>query len=633
MRQIFILAAGIIWALAVQAQDLSIVHIPAPLLENANAIMRDHKLEITIKNPGQAVVKETEVYTILNERGARYANFNGYYDQIISISDIEGKLMDANGRELKKVKKKDISDLSNETGITVTDTRYKVHSFGHTQYPYTVSYSYEHEINGLFNLPGWRPQPGPDVAVQKSNISIKVPPGYQLRYKLYNLPRQDLDAANGQYSLTIENVKAVKTEPMMPDWPVIMPFCMVAPSEFEIKGYKGRMDSWQTFGAFIHKLTEGRDALPPDMAQKVKAMVQGVQDPYKKIEILYNFLQENNRYISVQLGIGGWQTIPAAQVARTGYGDCKALSNYMGAMLREVGIDSKYTFIRNGDEGRPADIDFVANQFNHAILCVPLGKDTLWLECTSNTFAPGYIGGGNYNRHALLIDENGGTMVPTPSYPAAHNRQIRTVQGQLLDNGDIQLKAKTIYTGRQQEVLRDIQTSYSADKVIQFLRRRFDMPTYDVHQHAYHFQRSRVPELHEELELTTTRYAQISGKRLFIVPNLLSKSGIKLNMDTARKFDIVLDYPYIDTDSSLITVPDGYEVESQPQPVEVSSPFGTYTAKYLFQNNQVVFIREFSQIAGTYPARMYPELVTYLQAIHKYDRQRVVLRKKDTVLP
>jgi hypothetical protein len=632
MKHLSLLPILLLLVITIRAQEYSIAHIPVALVKGANVIKRNELLEITIISPGKALKKHSYAYTILNDKADDWAEFTTYYNRFVSVEEIEGRLIDALGKELKKVKKKDISDLSSEEGMSVSDTRYKTHSFYHKDYPYTVEYTVYQEINGLFTLPGWVPQLSPSMAVQKSMVVIKAPASYQLRYKAYNFSGAVKEStANGVkvYEWQAENIMTHKTEPLMPGWGRSCPRMAFAPSEYEIEGYKGKMSSWKDFGAFIYQLTKNRDALPPQLAQKAKELTAGVTDNNKKIEILYKYLQDNTRYISVQLGIGGWQTIPAEKVAQNGYGDCKALTNYMAALLREVGILSKYTIINSDDDGLYTDVDFVSNQFDHVILCVPMKKDTVWLECTSNILPAGYLGDFTYNRPALLIDETGGTIVRTPNYRKNENLQVRNVEAVVEENGNLKARSLTRYTGLQQAGLQRLVRNGSRDNIMKAMRGRFDLPTYDVVDVQFKEEPGRIPALTETIDLTVTGYAQVSGKRLFVVPNVLTRSGIKLAADSARHFDIELDYDYLDTDTVNLRIPEGYEIESMPKPVNVQFKFGAYSNAFSFENNMISYTRMVQQNQGRYPPADYKELSDFYQAIYKSDRVKIVLKKKE----
>jgi len=632
MKHIILLTILFVLVITIRAQDYSIAGIPVALVKGANVIKRNELLEITIVSPGKALKKHSYAYTILNDKADDFAEFTTYYNRFVSIEEIEGRLIDAFGKELKKVKKKDISDMSSEAGMSVSDTRYKSHSFYHKDYPYTVEYTVYQEINGLFSLPTWLPQLSPSMSVQQSKAVVKTPATYQLRYKAYNFSGAAKEsAANGikSYEWQAENILTKKTEPFMPGWGRSCPRVALAPTEYEIESFKGKMTTWKDFGAFIYQLTKNRDVLPPQLAQKAKELTAGVTDNNKKIEILYKYLQDNTRYISVQLGIGGWQTIPAEKVAQNGYGDCKALTNFMAALLREVGIPSKYTIINSGDDGLYTDVDFVSNQFDHVILCIPMKKDSVWLECTSNVMPAGYLGDFTYNRPALLIDETGGTIVRTPNYRKNENLQVRNVEAIVEDNGNLKARSLTRYTGLQQDALQGLVRGGSRDNIMKAMRGRFDLPTYDVVDVQFKEEPGRVPALSETIDLTVTGYAQASGKRLFVVPNILTRSGVKLTADSARNFDIELDYDYLDTDTVTMRVPEGFEVESMPKPVTVQSKFGAYSNAFAFDNNMITYTRVVQQNQGRYPPADYKELSEFYQAIHKSDRVKIVLKKKE----
>ncbi len=246
MKTLICLISLLICGLGLMAQNYSILALPPELIKDANLVTRNELLEVTIKSPGKAVVKHTYAYTIFNDKADGYAEFSTYYDKFRSIEDIEGRLFDAAGRELKKVRKKDISDLSSESGMSVSDSRYKSHNFYFKDYPYTVEYTEVIEMNGIFYLPGWVPQISPAMGVQQSRMIVKTPPGYEVRYKEYNFPgkvvKSDFEGGK-KIEWSVADLKAVKMETLMPAWSRERIYVSLAPTAFEIDGVSGNMNS------------------------------------------------------------------------------------------------------------------------------------------------------------------------------------------------------------------------------------------------------------------------------------------------------------------------------------------------------------------------------------------------------
>ena len=168
-----------------------------------------------------------------------------------------------------------------------------------------------------------------------------------------------------------------------------------------------------------------------------------LKDTAKIVIMLYEYMQNRTRYVGIQLGIGGFQPFPAETVDRLGYGDCKALSNYMKALLKAVGIPSVYTVAGAGYNQGITMTDFPTNnQTNHIILCVPLRNDTLWLECTSQTAPCGYLDPFTAGRKALNITAEGGKVVSTPLLTANQSSQV--CKAGIIVNSDGSLQATEI---------------------------------------------------------------------------------------------------------------------------------------------------------------------------------------------
>lgn len=613
--------------------DYAVGKIPAGLIKNANAIKRMETCRFEILALGKSRYYRKYALTILNENGARFAQEVISYNKLREIKSFEGTLFDENGKKIKSLRKSDIEDISGvDDGSLMDHNRIKQHNFYHRVYPYTIEYEIVQQYNFNMFFPVWSPYDGESMAIEQSAMTIVAPPDFVVRYKAFNYPAEPVKGTEkGQttYRWELKDKEAIELEYASPYFVDIAPVVYFGPSKFEVEKYQGDMTTWESLGTFVYNLNRGRDQLPEEIKQKIHSLTNGVSDPYKKIELLYNFLQQNTRYISVQLGIGGWQTFDAKYVADRKYGDCKALSNYMYSLLKEAGIKSNYTLIRNGSSPMSYLDDFPNSAFNHAILCVPLQNDTVWLECTSQAKPAGYLGGSNANRQVLLIDEAGGKTAVTPRYGLKENLQVRKINAAVDEKGFLKASVNTGYQAVQQDYLHGMIHAFSQEKQLEYLKKNIDLPHYDIVSFKYDEIKQRIPVLKENIELTATNYASVTGKRLFITPNIITRSNTKLKPNEKRKYPIFQQFEYHDIDTTVITIPAGYEVESQPAPVTIESQFGKYKSSVEIREHTIIYLREIEKFSGKFPASDYGELVKFYDEIFKADRSRVVLVKKD----
>ena len=609
-------------------------NIPEALLKNADLVKQLDELRVEIKSPGKAAYYRHYVYTLLNEAAEEYAFFYDYYDKFRDIQSISGTLYDAAGNKIKNVKKKDISDKTGNSGEDLAyDLRYKMHNFYYTNYPYTIEYEVEVSLNGMFYLPEWQPVSAPKIAVERSLFSVTVPKDYELRYKQFRYsgsPVLKEEKSSKIYTWQLNDQAAKKEEVLAPEWDEITTRVIIAPSDFEIAGYKGNMNSWQDYGKFMTALYRGRDVLPAEVKAKVHELTDNLKTDKEKINTLYKFLQDNTRYISIQLGIGGWQPLDATYVAQKKYGDCKALSNYMVALLKEAGIKAHNVLIKAGAEEKDIIADFPSTQFNHVVVCVPGRKDTTWLECTSQTVAPGYMGNFTGNREALLIDENNSAIVQTPVYSKMENLQSRVILATINTEGQLNAKVTTISTGIQQDALHDIINYSSKEEQQKRLRRIFSLPNYDVPAFTYNENKTTaIPVVSETMEIVSNNYASVTGKRMFIKPNILATYASKLSEEDERENDIVYSYAFIDSDTVSISLPDGYKVESMPPPLSITNQFGKYNISYTVDGAKIKMTRTYERNSGRFPASDYKEFVAFTNAIYNADNARMVFVKEE----
>lgn len=633
MRQLCLVT--ILWHMLVSLQaqvSYDVSQIPDSLKEGANVVKRMEDVVVQIKDKGKAVIIHRYALTVLNEAGNDLAVFAQPYSKLISVKSIDGTLYDASGRKIRSLKKSEVRDISDtDENSLADDSRAKIHDFSFRFYPYTVEYEYTMTLDGIFYLYEWVPVNTRHVAVQQSRMQVYYPQDYELRFKSFNLPagpEKKVQSKNQFDQWEISNYPAVKYEKFMGAWHEVTPQVMLAPADFEFQGYSGQMRNWNEFGKFIYQLNAGRDVLPDKVRQQVHQLTDGLKDPREKLRVLYEYLQKSTRYISIQLGLGGWQTFDAKYVAGNGYGDCKALTNYLYSMLKEAGIKSYYTLIHAGQQSDDIVYDFPSNQFNHIILCALTGSDTTWVECTSPTLPSGYLGNFTSNRHALLVDEEGGKLVTTPVYHADDNLQVRKIRGTLDKDGRLLANIEAIYRAEQYDYMERMLRITAKDKQLEQLKEMLPLSNFDASEIAYKEVRGKLPEIQESLKLSIADYASHTGKRIFINPNILSRSSQKLNEKERRLHRIHLRLAYTDIDSVDISLPPGYTIENLPKNQDIQSDFGSYQASFSVKDGTLMYRRKLIRLTGEFPAGQFTRLAEFLNAVYQADRESVVLLKE-----
>jgi hypothetical protein len=620
-----------------QSQNWTTAGIPVELTARANAVVRHDETSFKVLSRGEAIWTRRYAVTIFNEKGeAEHADLLVPYDKFTRINSVTGTIYDAAGKKLKSLKNNEIEDFGQSSdGGEITDNRFKYAKFAKKNYayPYTVEFSYETRERNMMLYPRWTPILSYGTAVQHASLTIESPVDVPFRYKQLNgVAPPSIDGSQpDRRILRWEMKNAIALQPEAYSLPVFqfLPMVLTAPLDFEVQEYTGRFTDWQDLGKFYYELNKGRDALPVSVKDELKKKVDSAWSPDEKVRRVYEWMQSKTRYVSIQLGIGGWQTIEAMEVATKGFGDCKALSNFTVALLREVGVNAYTALVRAGANAE-IEPDFPSSQFNHVIVCVPMATDTVWLECTSPLNPYGYLGDFTGNRQALLITPEGGKLVATRRYHSQDNRRLREAVVKLEASGDAKIAIATRYYGLQQENCQG--TLYAKDATAQknALIQQLGLPGAEIQQFAIGNGKETYPCIVENMNLNVHHFATLTGTRLFLRPASLMRPMNLTGGGNDRTTDFYLppnEYSFEDSDTVRIALPKGFIPESLPPTQELESKFGNLSASLVKEGNQLVYVRNFRAHGGRYPAADFAEWVDFVKKVRRSERTQVVLVK------
>ncbi len=613
----------------VSAQEYSAENIPQELKDHATVVIRRYDTYFAVHDIGTATKKVKKVITILNETAKSHASEYVHYDKNTKVKNLKASLYDKNGKFIRSLKKSEILDESSVSGFSIyEDDRVKILKMSYPSYPFTVEYEYEVTINGLMFYPRWYPQYQSKVSVQNATLDILIPGNIDLRYVETKMPLSvKIKNENGvkQYRWALNNIPAFKPEPYGPALSEIVPSVITAPDRFEMGGYTGSMKSWKDIGLWQNQLNEGLNDVPEATTKEILQITKGKTEK-EAIRAVYEYMQNRTRYVSIQLGIGGWQPFSATYVDENGYGDCKALTNYTKSLLEVADIKSIYTLVRAGRNEPNIRTDFPSRQFNHVILAVPTRSDTVWLECTSQTNPFGYAGFFTGDRDVLLITDDGGVVTHTPVYDLYDNVQSSKGIVTLGTDGIAKATFHTSYKGLQYEN-RDHQIMNSQEEQRKWLYKNLKLNDFDILNVSYIEHKNEIPMIEEDVEIKLKNPVAFSGKRMFFKPNLFNRRDSWPKEVENRTQDVVTTISYQDIDSIQYEFPDGVYVEYDPESVTIDTDFGSYDMQCTVDETGLLYVRKMIFKKGRFKPEKYPEFVEFLKRISKADNTKVVLKK------
>lgn len=610
-----------------QTVPYSLAAVSETLKSNASVITHLEAISLDVESLEKATLRMHKIFTVVDDDGKEALLFNEYSTKFISLDEVEIRVYDEAGKQVQKFKKKDMATVAVGEGLVdegyVTYYRIKTPS-----YPVTVEVNYEQKFKSTLYLPKYRFIQSKEAVVE-SNYTVKVPADLHLRYKAEHSSVTPAITEDGKYKIykwTVKNLSPVENEEgsVGSDG---FPYINIVSDQFSHYGFRGDLSSWKSFGSWINDLYKGLDELPADRQQFFQALVADAPTEREKIRRIYQFLQQNFRYVSIQLGIGGLRPFSATFTDQKKYGDCKALSNYMKAALKTVGIRSHIAIINAEYNQEPVDPGFPANSFNHAILCVPEPKDSIWLECTSSTTGFGQLGTFTENRNALLITEGGGVLVPTPKSTAASNsfntHTTITMEDDLSAIADTKMETTGEFREQMADVLKQNRDDQKEILVFYLGYKQPDFFELSATNTATDQQAALKMELRKLPEFN-------SGTKYFINPRIHKMWTSKLPTAENRKLDFYFHFPFEKEDTTIIKLPAGFKPDVLPTGKALNTAYGSYQSRYWYNEteNAVYSATSFSLKKHKVLAADYRMVKAFFDEVLQDDAQRIVVNKK-----
>lgn len=609
----------------------SISNIPAELMVDANTVVRSETVNISIKEIDEMEYSFHRAVSVLNARGLASLDLSWRYEPEEKIKKLSVKIYDASGNFVRKLSENEFQDRNAASGSTFhTDSRVIIARVRQNTYPFTVVISYNFETPNTAFIPYFMPVHSYNQSLETSNYTITWPESINGKSAEFNLEKASKQEIGNSVIYSLDNFASLNHERQCPLYTTQFPHARWALEDFNLEGQTVKAKTWDDLGKWMYSslLKEGLE-LPDSTTSHIRSLVENMPDKRDRAKTVYEYMQNNTRYISIQLGIGGWKPMPAKEVNTLGYGDCKALVNYTQALLTAADVPSQYVVVYAGSEKQDLLESVPSIQGNHVILRIPDEEKPIWLECTSQTMPFGHLGTFTDDRLVLVIDENGGELLKTPASSEKENRKILKADYTLDEMGNLSLKgsieAKGTYYQEYQRVER-----YSNREKRKFYESQFEVTLLELELKNNSYE--AIDNLNcykHSFELTSKNYAKAVGAKesLFIANPILDPVDLPEN-DHVRENDIYVQRSSSSLTEVTFTFSDGQSLGHIPESKTIDSEFGTYKLEVYTKDEKTLMLkRSLSIFNGTYSKTKYNAYRQFFKDIAEADGSKILLNQ------
>jgi hypothetical protein len=307
----------------------ALVNVPLPAHdEKTDAILLYSETNVTVISTDKVKEQVRIAYKILRPGGREYGYAGVTFTSHMKVTRLRAWCIPAQGNAYE-VKDKDAMDISLpkiEGSELISDIKRKVVQIPASDPGNIIGYEYETEEQPLVLQECWHFQH--HVPTRESHYSLQLPSGWEYRALWLNHPEVKPTQSGNQWQWTVSDVKAIRKEEDMPPMAGVAGQMVVSfspPGGATTNGFS----TWQQMGNWYLNLTNGRRDPSPEIKQIVNTLTASKPTMLDKMGALTQFVQNDIRYVAIELGIGGWQPHAAPEVFTHHYGDCKDKATLM----------------------------------------------------------------------------------------------------------------------------------------------------------------------------------------------------------------------------------------------------------------------------------------------------------------
>ena len=507
------------------------------------AVVLLEETTLTVRPEGKSTVHVRRAVKILRQQGREYGDVAVWFNANSKVNYLHVWSIGPDGHEYA-VKDNEIIERGGEQwGVLYDDARAKIAEPPARDVNAVIAYEYEQRVPFYDSEDTFELQES--IPKHEQRYTLILPAGWEYTTAWHQHPAIQPTVAADHVEWDVRDEPALNMHDIL-DAPAAAGLRARGVISYFGGGQPRASGDWTAIGAYIQKLNEDRALPSPELAAKAQELVAGKTDFADKVQAIGEFVQQQIRYVAIEIGIGGRQPHNASEIFHFRYGDCKDKATLLAAMLASVGIHSTWVYVDTERGFMTPEAPSIAG--NHAIAAIqlPAGYESSKLHSVVTTksgkrflifdptweFTPfGVLESNLQGSYGILVDGRDSELVAFPVLDPQLNSVERTAHFKLAEDGSLKGEVTVRRNGDIAAYWRSVYHEASEKDQRRELSRVLgrDLGDFTLGHASAENTNALTKEFVEQYEVTVPQYARNQGPLTLLRPRVLGTDAFTVD--------------------------------------------------------------------------------------------------------
>ena len=472
--------------------------------------------------------------------------------------------------------------------------------------------------------------------IKTQEVKLVVPSWMQIEIKEFNFEKYGIQKNVSQggdatiYTYSMKNMPAMRNEISSPGPTYYVPHILVLSKSAQAKGtsyeyFKTVKEQYDWYKNLIKQIGDEEKGVK----ETTEEIIKGLTTDEEKVKKIFQWVQDNIRYIAFENGIAGFKPEKAQEVLRKKYGDCKGMANLLTNMLRSINLDARRCWI--GTKHIVYNYSTPSLSVDNHMICAWMknGKP-VYLDATEKYIGYGEIAERIQGKQTLIENGNNYLLetVPVETHlqnTATESRKF-TVDGNNLKGHIVQ-----VWKGENKEwllaALNEIKQDKQENALKQFLaegKLNFEISNLKIDNLSNY-----NADLKVEYDVLWKDVLTVFDKETYLeIDNRRNLEDFKIDT-TKRKLPYWFDFKKNLVFETEIQLPMDKIPTNLPEKLQIKQPGYSFVASYSNPPGKIVYKNEIVLNHTELKPEDFPQWNKDIQQLKKfYDQQLVLVQKK-----